>query len=158
MLALRVTATAPRVAITETPDPEPFPHETLVRVQAFSLNRGEVLDLPTHQPGTAVGWDVAGVVERPAAAGTSPPIGSRVVGIVRQGAWAELDAVPTSQLTPIPGTVSDADAATLPTAGLTALRSLELAGLLLGKRVLVPEQPEASDATLSNSPRSPLQP
>jgi NADPH:quinone reductase len=33
--------------------------------------------------------------------------------------------------------VSAADAATLPTAGLTALSSLELGGLLLGKRVLV---------------------
>jgi NADPH:quinone reductase len=33
--------------------------------------------------------------------------------------------------------VSDAEAATLPTAGLTALHSLELGGLLLGKRELV---------------------
>jgi NADPH2:quinone reductase len=31
----------------------------------------------------------------------------------------------------------DAQAATLPTAGLTALRALEVAGLILGKRVLV---------------------
>jgi NADPH:quinone reductase-like Zn-dependent oxidoreductase len=37
----------------------------------------------------------------------------------------------------IPDGVSDVDAATLPTAGLTALRSLELGGFLLGKRVLV---------------------
>ena len=40
-------------------------------------------------------------------------------------------------LAPIPDGVSDAQAAALPTAGLTALRSLEVAGLLLGKRVLV---------------------
>jgi NADPH2:quinone reductase len=33
--------------------------------------------------------------------------------------------------------VSDAEAATLPTAGLTALRALELGGLLLARRVLV---------------------
>jgi NADPH:quinone reductase-like Zn-dependent oxidoreductase len=33
--------------------------------------------------------------------------------------------------------VTDAEAATLPTAGMTALRALEVAGLVLGKRVLV---------------------
>src|SRR5262249_27070361 len=63
--------------------------------------------------------------------------GERVVGVVRRGAWAELVAAPTSQLATIPDGVSDADAATLPTAGLTALRSLELGGLLLGRGVLV---------------------
>jgi NADPH:quinone reductase-like Zn-dependent oxidoreductase len=76
-------------------------------------------------------------VERPAVDGSDPPIGARVVGIVRRGAWAEFVAAPTSQLAVIPATVSDAQAATLPTAGLTALRSLELGGFLLAKRVLV---------------------
>jgi NADPH:quinone reductase-like Zn-dependent oxidoreductase len=37
----------------------------------------------------------------------------------------------------IPPVVSDVQAATLPTAGLTALRALEAGGLLLAKRVLV---------------------
>jgi NADPH2:quinone reductase len=37
----------------------------------------------------------------------------------------------------IPDGVSDAQAAALPTAGLTALRSLEVFGMLLGRRVLV---------------------
>jgi NADPH2:quinone reductase len=37
----------------------------------------------------------------------------------------------------IPEGVSDAQAASLPTAGMTALRSLEVAGLVLAKRVLV---------------------
>jgi NADPH:quinone reductase-like Zn-dependent oxidoreductase len=36
-----------------------------------------------------------------------------------------------------PDALSDAQAATLPTAGLTALRALEVAGLLLGKQVLI---------------------
>jgi NADPH:quinone reductase-like Zn-dependent oxidoreductase len=40
-------------------------------------------------------------------------------------------------LAAIPDEVSDAQAATVPTAGMTALRALEVAGLLLGKRVLV---------------------
>jgi NADPH:quinone reductase len=48
-----------------------------------------------------------------------------------------LAAVPVSRLAPVPGPVSDAQAAGLATAGLTALRALELGGLLVGKRVLI---------------------
>ena len=136
MLALRVT-TAPKVAITESPDPEPADSEALVHVRAFSLNRGEVLDLSRAGPDDALGWDLAGVVERPAADGTGPGPGTRVVGLVRRGAWAELAAVPTSQLAVLPDAVSDSAAAALPTAGLTALRSLELGGVTLAKHVLV---------------------
>jgi NADPH:quinone reductase-like Zn-dependent oxidoreductase len=60
-----------------------------------------------------------------------------VVGLVRTGAWAQVAAVPIGMLAPLPDEVSDVQAATLPTAGLTALRSLEVAGLVLGKRVLI---------------------
>jgi NADPH:quinone reductase-like Zn-dependent oxidoreductase len=53
------------------------------------------------------------------------------------GAWAELAAVRTAWLAEIPEAVSFEQASTLPVAGLTALRSLEVAGFVLGKRVLV---------------------
>lgn len=53
------------------------------------------------------------------------------------GAWAELVAVDTGLLAELPDRVSFEQAATLPVAGLTALRALEIGDFVLGKRVLV---------------------
>ncbi len=137
MRALVSMQSPPYVELAEAPDPQPERHEALVEIKAFSLNRGECKRLATMEPGSVTGWDAAGVVRAPAADGSGPPEGARVVGLVNVGAWAELAAVPTSILAELPDDLSFEQAATIPVAGLTALRALEVGGFVLGKRVLV---------------------
>jgi len=112
--------------------------EVTVRVTAISLNRGEVRRATSQgNPGDRPGWDFAGVVETRATDGSGPPAGSRVVGLLTSGAWAERVRVPSDAVAPLPAGVTDAEAATLPVAGLTALHALRQGGLLLGRKVLI---------------------
>ena len=111
--------------------------EALIRVKAISLNRGEVVYRVHGEEGTPLGWDLAGVVEEPAAEGPGPARGTRVVGLLHSGAWAEQAAVPTNALAELEPSVSFAQAAALPTAGLTALTAIENGRGLIGRPVLV---------------------
>ena len=122
MRTVLVDPSAPgHLKLKELPAPVPLSNQALVQVEAISLNLGEVRRARRSDPGTLLGWDLAGTVTTPAADGSGPPAGTRVVGIVRAGAWAELAAVETASMAPLPDSVSCATAATLPVAGLTAL-------------------------------------
>jgi NADPH:quinone reductase len=135
--ALVSLPTPPFAQLAEVAEPRPQANQALVSVKAFSLNRGEVRRLERMEPGTVTGWDLAGVVTEPAADGSGPPAGARVVGVVRAGAWAERVTVATEFLAELPDGPSFEQAAALPVAGLTALRALERGGFVVGKRVLI---------------------
>jgi len=126
-----------RLVIRTAPAPAPGPSDVLIRVKAFSLNRGETRTaLLEAETGWRPGWDVAGIVERAAADGSGPPTGARVVGSTL-GGWAELVAIPSSWVAELPDAVAFAQAAALPVAGLTARRALTKRGELTGLKVLV---------------------
>ncbi len=112
--------------------------DVTIRVTAISLNRGEVnRALNQSEAGARPGWDFVGIVDEAATDGSGPTVGTRVVGMLPTGAWAERIRAPSHAVAALPANVTDAQAATLPVAGLTALHALRQGGLLLGRKVLV---------------------
>ncbi len=127
-----------RLAIKSVPLAPAYRDEVTVRVRAISLNRGEVnRAVRSAEPGWRPGWDFAGIIEETAPDGGGPAKGTRVVGILPSGAWAEVIRVPQESVAALPDSVSDAQASTLPVAGLTALHALRQGGMLLGRKVLI---------------------
>ncbi|POX49356.1 zinc-binding dehydrogenase [Streptomyces sp. Ru72] len=125
------------VVLADVPEPTPGPDEALVKVEAFSINRGETFRLERPAAGDRPGKDIAGLVVQPAADGSGPAGATRVVGHPMAGGWAEYAAVPTSALAPLPDAIAAVEGAALPLAGLTALRLLDSSGPLHGRQVLL---------------------
>ena len=125
------------VELREVPEPEPASNEALVEVRAFSLNRGELRLMQTRPEGWRPGQDISGVVVKRAANGGGPVVGTRVVALTDNAGWAQRAAVPAHRMAALPDNVRCEDAASLPVAGLTALRTLRHGAPLLGKRVLI---------------------
>ena len=127
-----------RLAVRAAELAPPNRDDVTVQVRAISLNRGEVnRAVRQAEAGWRPGWDFVGTVSEAATDGTGPAVGTRVVGLLPSGAWAEVVRAPSHAVAALPDDVTDAVAATLPVAGLTALHALRQGGLLLGKKVLI---------------------
>lgn len=127
------------IGVSETERPQPLPHQSLVKVTAFSLNRGEVnFAQSPDTKGRTIGWDYVGTIDTPAADDQGPQSGTRVVGWRPQmDAFAEYVIGDREYMTVIPNAVSDAQAATLPIAGLTALAVVDKGDRILGHSALI---------------------
>jgi NADPH2:quinone reductase len=113
------------LAIGTVPRPTPASSEALVAVAAFSLNRGEVRTArESASDGFRPGWDFAGTIIRAAEDGSTPPAGTRVVGLMTWGSWCEEIAVQAAAFAPVPDGMTLEHAAALPVAGLTALHAI----------------------------------
>ncbi|MGF1426237.1 NADP-dependent oxidoreductase [Kitasatospora sp. LaBMicrA B282] len=133
---------------TEVPRPVPVPTEVLVEVHAAGVNPVDwKIRAGVFPPGAlgappfVQGWDVAGVVAAGPRVTRFQP-GDEVFGLIwfpRQGGgYAEYVTAPARQFARKPASLSFAEAAALPLAGLTAWQCLvEVAALAAGQRVLV---------------------
>ncbi|GAP97996.1 zinc-binding dehydrogenase [Leptolyngbya sp. NIES-2104] len=144
--AVVVDPTVPgRLALQTVERSQPLPNQVIVQVESISLNRGEVRRSQSAAAGWRPGWDFAGTIAEAAVDGSGFPAGTRIVGFLPEGAWAEQVVVPThaccfadtARVASLPDSVEFKTAATLPVAGLTALLSLERGGLLLDRSVLI---------------------
>ncbi len=127
----------------ELPDPQPSTGQVLVRVRATSVNRVDVFTRegshgtrarPQHVPGL----DLAGEVVAIGPNATRFKVGDRVMGTGAGGTYAELAIAPEANLALIPDTLTDEQAAAVPTAFCAAWHCLVCkAGLRLGDTVLI---------------------
>lgn len=117
--------------------PLPKPNQALVKVKAFTVNQGETRTALSTTESYIVGWDFAGIVVKAAEDGSTPKEGTRVFGYIAQGSWAEYLVAPGGLMAEIPEGITDAQAACLPIAGLTALDCLDASGDIQGLRVLI---------------------
>lgn len=125
------------IDLVEAEEPSPGPDQAVIAVDAYSPNRGETFLLEREAAGWRPGKDVAGSVFAACSDGSGPAVGARVVAHVNSAGWAEKVAVPADRLAVLPDNISSTDAATLPLAGLTALRLLRAVGPLYGRTVLL---------------------
>ena len=125
------------VDMRDVDDPTPGSNEMVIDVAAMAVNRGELRLLAARDQGWRPGQDVAGVVSVPAVDGSGPPTGTRVVAWVDQAGWAERVVAETDRVAVLADSTTFTQAATLPVAGITALRALRVGGDLFTKRVLI---------------------
>lgn len=132
---------------TEVPRPVPVPTEVLVRVRAVGVNPVEAVirsgQFPLlGEPPFILGWDLSGMVEDIEPGVTRFGPGDEVYGMPffprPASTYAEYVAAPSRQLARKPASLSHAEAAALPLAGLTAWQALvDTAQVAAGQRVLI---------------------
>jgi NADPH:quinone reductase-like Zn-dependent oxidoreductase len=132
-------------AVHDLPVP-PAEGEFLVRVRYAGVNPIDNNNIARLSADSAypfvLGVDFAGVVERVPVRGNGLRVGDRVFGMARtHGSYAEYTAVgPGAKGEPlarIPDSVSDEQAAALPTAALTALRTVDLLAVSAGQQLVI---------------------
>lgn len=139
-----------RLVMADVPQPVPEPTEVLVRIQATSVTRGDVVmrKMPRlvarlfgETPRSIPGYEFAGEVEATGANVAEFEIGDRVFGTtsgLTQGSYAEYLCVPEDGIfTHIPPSVGYEEAAPIPVGAMAALHFLRAGEAGPGKRVLV---------------------
>lgn len=124
MRAVEISAFGPPevLRLVERPQPVAAAGEVLIRVSASGINRPDVVQRKGHYappPGASdlPGLEVAGVVQggdAEAMARAGLRMGDRVCALVAGGGYAEWCVAPVEQCLPVPGGLTDVEAASLP--------------------------------------------
>lgn len=128
---------------SEVPDPVPGPGEVLVRVAASAVNRADVMQRQGHYPpppgaSDIIGLECSGTVVGLGDGVTEHAVGDLVVCLLAGGGYAELVAVPTGQVMPLPAGVDLLTAGGLSEVACTVWSNLvDVAGLSQGETLLV---------------------
>lgn len=132
--------------LVERADPVAGVGECLIRVQAYGINRPDVLQRKGAYPAPAgasdlPGLEVAGTVESgdaQALAAVGLKVGDAVCALVAGGGYAELCVAPVAQCLPVPAGWSMVEAASLPETFFTVWSNVfERARLQPGESLLV---------------------
>ena len=137
------------VALIDLPTPKVGADEVLIRVRAAGVNPfdwkvadGELRDEMEHRFPLILGFDAAGVVERVGANVTELAEGDEVYGylfkpVMGEGTYAEYVGAPAAIVARKPESVGFAEAAALPTPGLTAMALVGAVDPRKGDTVLI---------------------
>jgi NADPH:quinone reductase-like Zn-dependent oxidoreductase len=137
------------IALTDLPTPEIGAGEVLVRVRAAGVNPfdwkvadGALRDRMQHRFPMILGFDAAGVIERVGADITELAEGDEVYGyllkpVIGDGTYAEYVGAPATIVARKPVTVGFAEAAALPTPGLTAMDLVDEVDTREGETILI---------------------
>jgi NADPH:quinone reductase-like Zn-dependent oxidoreductase len=137
------------VALIDLPTPKVGADEVLIRVRAAGVNPfdwkvadGELRDEMEHRFPLILGFDAAGVVERVGANVTELAEGDEVYGylfkpVMGEGTYAEYVGAPAAIVARKPESVGFAEAAALPTPGLTAMALVGAVDPRKGNSVLI---------------------
>jgi NADPH:quinone reductase-like Zn-dependent oxidoreductase len=131
------------LAVRQAPDPEPWPGEVRIRVEASGVNFADIVDrvgfYPDLPPIPVVpGYEVSGRIDAAGAHVDTSWIGRDVLAMTRFGGYADVICVPVQQIFARPPGMSSLEAAALPVNYFTAWQLVVvMGGLKRGETVLV---------------------
>jgi NADPH2:quinone reductase len=126
--------------LVDAPDPVPADDELLIRVDAISIEGGDLLGrtgTARSGPSDVLGYAAAGEVLKIGAAVEGFTVGQKVTTFNFTGSHAELRAAPAATCWAIPHGLGAAEAAAIPCGPGTAALALRLGGLKKGETVVI---------------------
>lgn len=143
IVAPQPDSSAEPLSISDIPTPTPGPHEVLITVAAAGINRADLMQakgLYPPPPGASdiLGLEVSGTITAKGAEVSGFHMGDQVVALLDSGGYAEMVAVPASQVLPLPKGFDLVEAAGIMEAACTVWSNLhDVARLRSGETVLI---------------------